>query len=262
MRQADSEPTASPSASTEAAAGSSEVAASPPASKLLCLIRHGQGVHNPRQNPLALAWLTGVLRKDARLTGKGRRQAGALAAPMEHLPFDLVVVSPLTRTIETATAAFGSHPTPKRLCHLMCERTMMPADQGTPKAELLKMHPQLATWDGFDELPEEFWPPLSAGRAAEEEVAGRVGQFKQWLLARPEACLACVGHSAFFRTFTGLPKLANCEAFWCELRPDGSVVECTPLPPPPSAEADGATTAATLERLSDVRVSARTGNET
>lgn len=77
-------------------AGPADVAARP--SKLLCLIRHGQGVHNPRHNPFALAFLPAMLRKDARLTGKGRRQAAELHAPMEHLPFDLIVVSPLSRT--------------------------------------------------------------------------------------------------------------------------------------------------------------------
>ena len=57
-----------------------------------------------------------------------------------------------------------------------------------------------------------------------------------------------MGHSAFFRTFTGMAaKLGNCEAFWCELRPDGTVHSHTPLPPPPSAADDDA--CATLEGL-------------
>ena len=110
--------------------------------KMLCLIRHGQGEHNPRKNPLALGFVPAMLRRDARLTGKGRKQAEALNEPMHSLPFELIVVSPLTRTIQTATEAFAGHPTPKRLCHLMCERATMPSDQGTPKAQLLRKHPQ------------------------------------------------------------------------------------------------------------------------
>lgn len=104
--------------------------------KYLCLIRHGQGEHNPRSNPLALAFIPAMLKRDAKLTGKGKRQADALQIPMQHMPFDLICVSPLTRTIETATAAFDGHATPKRLCPLMCERATMPADMGTPKAEV------------------------------------------------------------------------------------------------------------------------------
>uniref|UniRef100_A0A7S2IPY8 Phosphoglycerate mutase-like protein n=1 Tax=Haptolina brevifila TaxID=156173 RepID=A0A7S2IPY8_9EUKA len=206
-------------------------------SKLLCLIRHGQGVHNPRENKLALSFIPGMLRRDAPLTRKGREQAGKLQRPLHHLPYDLIVVSPLSRTIQTATEAFADHPTPKMLNHLMCERATMPADVGTPKERLLQKHPQIASWQGFDDLPEQFWPQRSF-RTAEEEVAARVSEFKEWLLARAETCLALVGHSAFFSTMTGLPKLANCEAFWCQLNPDGTITECMALPPPPCAEDD------------------------
>ena len=208
--------------------------------KYLCLIRHGQGEHNPRSNPLALAFLPAMFKRDARLTGKGKAQAQALQQPMQHLPFDLILVSPLTRTIETATAAFAGHTTPKRLCHLMCERTTMRSDLGVPKAELLKKHPQLANtaeWQGFDEMPDEYWPPLMGpGKAAEQEVEARVVAFKQFLLQRPELCFACVGHSAFFRTFTGMEeKLENAAPSWFILAADGTVSAAPVLPPPPAA---------------------------
>ena len=207
--------------------------------KYLCLIRHGQGEHNPRKNPLALSYVRHVFKRDARLTGKGRKQAGALQPGMLWMPFELIVVSPLSRTIETATAAFEGHATPKRLNHLLCERATMPADQGTPKAELLRKHPQLAEWQGWDELPDEFWPPRSL-KTAEEEVAARIVEFKRWLLQRPETCFALVGHSAYFRTMTGMErKLDNCEAFWCLLHDDGSITAAPELPPPPAADDDG-----------------------
>ena len=226
----------SDSAAASAAGSTAAVAAGSP--KYLCLIRHGQGEHNPRKNPLAVGFIPKMLMRDAKLTGKGRKQAGALQQPMQWMPFDLIVVSPLSRTIETATAAFEEHPTPKRLCHLMCERATMPADQGTPKAQLLKKHPQLADWQGWDELSEHFWPPRSL-KTAEQEVAARVEEFKSWLLARPETCFALVGHSAFFMTMTQMErKLSNCEAFWCLLMPDASIVPAPELPPPPLADHD------------------------
>ena len=205
--------------------------------KYLCLIRHGQGEHNPRKNPLALAFIPAMLRRDSPLTGKGKRQAETLQLPMQWMPFDLIVVSPLSRTIETATAAFADHPTPKCLCHLMCERATMPADQGTPKAALLQKHPQLSSWLGWDELPEQFWPATSFLKTAEQEVASRVEEFKRWLLARPETCFALVGHSAYFQAMTGMDrKLQNCEAFWCLLESDGSITAAPELPPPPMAD--------------------------
>lgn len=178
-----------------------------------------------------------MMKKDAPLTGKGKRQARSLEQPLAAMPFELIVVSPLSRTIQTATYAFGSHPTPKRLCHLMCERTTFPSDLGTPKAQLLAKHPQIAEWQGLDELPDQFWPPRSF-ITAEQEVAQRVDEFKQWLLNRPEQCMCLVGHSAFFSTMTGLAKLGNCEAFWCQLMSDGTVRECPPLPAPPCTDGD------------------------
>ena len=106
--------------------------------------------------------------------------------------------------------------------------------------QLLKKHPHVAAWEGWEELPDNFWPkPAGPSSTAETEVAGRIGEFKQWLLARPEACFALIGHSAWFRTMTGMAeKLENCEAFWCILTPDGSVVPAPVLPPPPSADED------------------------
>ena len=205
--------------------------------KYLCLIRHGQGEHNPRKNPLALACIPAMFKRDAKLTGKGQRQAEALQRPMHSLPFDLIIVSPLTRTIETATRAFAGHTTPKRLCHLMCERTTMRADEGTPKSELLAKHPHICEWQGWEELPEHFWPQRSITTAAEELVA-RIAEFKRWLIERPETCFALVGHSAFFQAMTGADsKLENCEAAWYMLSSeDGSLAPCPALPEPPSAD--------------------------
>ena len=237
LRAAASRVGATSHASTTFEESSDVRSASSGTGKLLCLIRHGQGKHNPRKNPLALAFVPAMMRRDAPLTGKGRRQAASLEQPMSALPFEIILVSPLTRTIETATEAFGTHPTPKRLCHLMCERAAFPSDLGTPKATLRAKHPQISEWQGFDELPEHFWPPRSF-KTAEQEVAARVAEFKEFLLRRPETCMALVGHSAFFASMTGLPKLANCEAFWCELEADGQIQACTPLPPPPSVDDD------------------------
>ena len=176
--------------------------------KSLCLIRHGQGIHNPTAQDLG--FLYGMMQRDAPLTDRGRRQARAIRPVMTALPFDLVVVSPLTRAIETATEAFAGSGAPRALSHLLCERCFMPADQGTPASLLVGRHPQIAGWQGLDTLPEEFWPKRSFSEG-DEEVSRRVEGLKQWLLGRPEECIALVGHSAFFAAMTGRPKLGNCE---------------------------------------------------
>jgi broad specificity phosphatase PhoE len=73
--------------------------------RIVC-IRHGQSTFNAAHrhgggDP-------GLL--DARLTELGHAQARAARDRLRSVPFDLVVVSPLTRAIETAAILFGDHP--------------------------------------------------------------------------------------------------------------------------------------------------------
>ncbi|GBG77075.1 hypothetical protein CBR_g23401 [Chara braunii] len=77
-------------------------------SKIIYLIRHGQALHNPageadHANYMKWEFL------DARLTEKGWNQAASLLrAKKEELEkAELVVVSPLTRTLETALGIYG-----------------------------------------------------------------------------------------------------------------------------------------------------------
>ena len=190
--------------------------------KTLILIRHGQGKHNP-PGGLALRFLAHLLlRSDARLTRKGRAQARAVRPVLAQVPpFDLVVTSPLSRAIETATEIFPGEEPPKLLHHLLCERCQMPADEGSPRSQLLALHPQLRAWRGLDDLPEHYWPRRSL-RNCDKEVRERVAAFRAWLLARPEQRIAIVGHSAWFKCFTGREsKLGHCEPYLCKWNGSG-----------------------------------------
>ena len=83
--------------------------------KTLHFVRHGQGFHNvaghiDHENYKSEEYA------DAHLTELGWQQAESLGQHVKstHLPVDLVVVAPLTRALETAVAAFGSHQEPWR----------------------------------------------------------------------------------------------------------------------------------------------------
>ena len=202
--------------------------------KLLCLIRHGQGKHNARPDPRFLWHLTQG--SDPELTSQGASQARALRAsiPSRSWPaFELVVVSPLSRTIQTAHLVFGGDAVPKRLCALCTERCCARADVGTPKSRLAAKRPECSQWDGLDELEERWWPTQTLSHDEFWPVE-RVGRFKTWLLSRPESCMALVGHKGFTQCFTAgseLPKghrLGNCEAIWVRLHADGSVTRTAP----------------------------------
>jgi phosphohistidine phosphatase SixA len=75
----------------------------PPGDKLIHFVRHAQGFHNIDSRPIH------EREPDARLTPEGEAQCAALAADVTHLTPELVVASPLTRTLQTATLVFGAH---------------------------------------------------------------------------------------------------------------------------------------------------------
>ena len=198
--------------------------------KLLCLIRHGEGKHNPRIDLRFLYHLTMV--RDPELTALGVQQAQTRAARLraEGHTFDAIVVSPLSRAIQTCHLLFGSGTAPIRLCPLLTERCCTGADVGTPKSELRDRRPECSAWDGWDDVgfEEQWWPTRTLSQAEYWPLA-RVQRLKDWLLTRPERSLALVGHKGLMQCLTAgadLPnghRLGNCEAFWVRLHADGRV---------------------------------------
>ena len=70
--------------------------------KNIYFIRHGEGYHN-----LTTHDHHNYNIKYPRLTVKGIRQCFETRQQLEDIKFDLVIVSPLRRTLETATYIFG-----------------------------------------------------------------------------------------------------------------------------------------------------------
>ncbi|CAE7235889.1 unnamed protein product, partial [Symbiodinium pilosum] len=121
---------------------------------------------------------------------------------------ELLVVSPLSRAVQTAAAAFGEHPACRTvLTALHTERCCSVSDEGRCKSDLAGMFPFLETWEGFAELDENWTPKCSTDKAWRET---RVPAFLEWLAAQPEKRIVVVGHGAFFSALLGR-YLANCE---------------------------------------------------
>lgn len=76
--------------------------------KIVHLVRHGQGYHNVQAALLGAAAYKDATLTDARLDETGKSQATALGLRMRErrTPVDVVLVSPLTRTLETASLMF------------------------------------------------------------------------------------------------------------------------------------------------------------
>nr|WP_213394963.1 histidine phosphatase family protein [Yoonia sp.] len=175
--------------------------------KRIHFIRHAQSEHNARA---AEVRDEDVLRRDpalrdARLTELGQSQAKALASEISRLhDIKLVVVSPLSRAIQTAIAAFEGHPAPRLIQPLHREMQESYCDIGQSPVHLAKAFPTFA----FDHLDDPWWHnDIDDGSPYPRETLDaferRVTVFKDWLIGRPEDCIAVVGHGTFLKRLTG-----------------------------------------------------------
>ena len=187
----------------------------PPAKTIVC-IRHGESTFNAawRANPVD------PLLFDAPLSEVGLGQVQAGRATITSIPVELVVVSPLTRALQTAVGLFGDHPaTPRMLVDERArERVENSCDVGRSPRQLAADFPSLEV----THLPDVWWyadgVPDDRGICVEplEAVAARVAAFRTFLLARPEVVIAVVAHGTFFFHLTG-KNLANCEVTQFEI---------------------------------------------
>jgi len=185
--------------------------------KRVFFIRHAEGYHNvaerestytPKVDCL-LAKNTGDKYWDSRLTPKGEEQCRALKANIrgsntwgfeKPLNLDLVVVSPLTRTLQTAEIALGRPDKPgapvflaqplcrERIADYVCDGRN---DKSVLEAEFPGVDFSLLTTErdeDYNNLKEDL-----------ERVAARAVQFLQWLCSRPEQRIAVVTHSMFLK---------------------------------------------------------------
>jgi broad specificity phosphatase PhoE len=176
---------------------------------ILC-IRHGESTFNA-------AWAaspTDPMLWDARLSALGREQVRQARSSLLRYPVEVVLVSPLTRALETAVGIFGVHPgaPPVQVVPLLRERVENSCDVGRAPAALAADFPAV----DFTHLPDIWWhaegEPDARGIHLEpdEVVQRRVAAFRASLADRNERVIAVVAHGTFMRHLTGR-MLANCE---------------------------------------------------
>ena len=179
----------------------------------LHIIRHGQSTFNAAytesgEDPMDF---------DAPLSPLGHRQVAARAAEWADFQPDLVVVSPFTRTIQTALGIFGGRGLALLVDAGHREELGASCDVGRSPGVLAAAFPEL----DFSQLDDPWWhaPPGAAAPFEIEPpalVRRRVAAFREWIRARPEQTIAAVGHATFFMELSG-HVLANCEMLQVEL---------------------------------------------
>jgi glucosyl-3-phosphoglycerate phosphatase len=173
----------------------------------IILIRHGQSTFNAHYE--ATGNDPGHI--DARLTEKGETQAKAAGDALAHDEIDHVILSPLTRAIQTGLHIFGHRPVTFEVTCKHRERLESSCDVGRSPHDLKADFPHL----DFAHLNDPWWhhEPNTQGAFATEPhhlFQDRVTRFQNWIAAHPAKRVAVIGHGTFFYHLTG-HWMQNCE---------------------------------------------------
>ena len=167
--------------------------------KQITCIRHGKSTHNVDYHERGEIVFMDPKHEDANLTELGIDQAKQLSKNIGK--FDLVVSSPLTRTLQTTLNVFGEVPV-----IVLDELMEFPLGSHTPnkrkkKSELIKLYPSCFNFNNIPENPPELSQPEEL-----KELKLRIASIDNWINERPETKIALVGHCSFFSEFLHVPK--------------------------------------------------------
>ena len=174
----------------------------------ISFIRHAQGVHNLSEENWQI--------KFPSLTDKGINQCKELKNNINE-EFDVILVSPVKRTLQTAGNVFNKDKDKFISLELIKEAVMNPCDLRESKEDALKNFPYV----NFDLINDNY---DYNKKETIEEVHIRCHLFYDYLLKLKYDKIAVVSHGAFLREFVTLygKKLGmNTEDKWfsnCELR--------------------------------------------
>ena len=190
--------------------------------KTVFLLRHGESEHN----------VSGVDEVDSQLTVRGCAQAASWRDEVTQLGVELVLVSPLRRTLRTACLAFEAcRGTRLQICRQA--RELYWHDQqcrgcgDDELAELLCELPRGDEIEGLEELdePSALWDPAGEARlAADPDGANILAQRARQCAAslpsavgaHPERCIAVATSWGVISQLTGIGP-DNCDIVVCEL---------------------------------------------
>ncbi|KAG6784369.1 hypothetical protein POTOM_010060 [Populus tomentosa] len=169
--------------------------------KTIHLVRHAQGIHNVEGEKDYNAYMSEEL-FDAHLTPLGWRQVDNLRKHVYgfgiNKKIELVIVSPLLRTMQTAVGVFGGEGYTDGINAppLMVENA---GKSNHPAISSLHSPPFIAVELCREHLIESDEDILWRAdiREKDEEVAARGQKFLKWLWTRKEKEIAVVSHSGF-----------------------------------------------------------------
>ncbi len=138
---------------------------------------------------------------DPELIDMGRDQIRSSAEKLKGKEITHILVSPYTRTLQTAEIVADILKLPIKIESLVHEHAFFSCDIGSPASRLSRSWPHL----DFKGLNEQWWPDLNE---TEHQVKLRCQEFQQKMLALGDwSRTLVVSHWAFIRSMTGKETL-------------------------------------------------------
>lgn len=169
-----------------------------PRTKVLFLVRHAQGEHNYAAGVHGVKAYKSWDYEDARLDATGLAQAAKLQAAFAaaSVPLDMVLCSPLTRTLQTATISFKHSNAPIVVVEALREAFgAHPCDRRRPRDVLEKEFPHV----DLQLLPHGDDSLWTEQRETYPSVIKRAAEFVEYLTGLPDSIghVAVVTHGVF-----------------------------------------------------------------
>eukprot|EP00026_Physarum_polycephalum_P015029 Phypoly_transcript_15611.p1 GENE.Phypoly_transcript_15611~~Phypoly_transcript_15611.p1 ORF type:complete len:252 (+),score=42.34 Phypoly_transcript_15611:49-756(+) len=164
--------------------------------KIIHLIRHGQAQHNVDNKYDIL---------DPTLTALGNQQAKDLGKRFESIDVQLVVVSPLRRTVETALNVFASDKFKEVpvVANEYCRESygVVICDKRRNLAEIKADFASRVDFSLIETEEDTWWEPT---KEPEEHLILRATEFYNFLRVQSYTKIAVVAHHQFLRALSGL----------------------------------------------------------
>ncbi|KAE8554310.1 hypothetical protein EYB25_002849 [Talaromyces marneffei] len=166
-------------------------------------VRHAQGEHNKGGDAYLIS--------DPRLTEAGIKECQALEARFPYQSsIDLIVASPLKRTIQTALYSF--QPAIKRGVRVVAlaelqETSDVACDTGSDVADLKREFSEYLLASGtpvvdFSLVPEDWTKKIGKWAPSSDALINRACAARRWLRQRPEKEIVVICHGGFLHYFT------------------------------------------------------------
>ena len=186
--------------------------------KVLQLIRHGYSLHNELFTKIGVQAFRIPLSYDAPLTNHGHVESIELGYKWDKKhDIELVLVSPLTRTLETCMNIFGDTNIPIE-CHEFLREYPIGEDTCNKRSSLTEIkgkYPKINFHLSMDD--DLLWKENYRETIPELEI--RIQIMINYIRSRKETNIAIVGHSSFLGQFkdnhigykeNGEPELKHC----------------------------------------------------